>query len=484
MTIATPPTFGTPPTPGIPSCTVAQIRDAERAALARTPEGALMRRAAGELTTAVLDALDGHVVGRSVVLLVGAGNNGGDALWAGVALRRRGGAVTALLTDPARAHPAGAAGLRRVGGRLLDVARADVEKLLAAADVVIDGLVGLAARPPLREPAASLVRLANRCAALRVAVDLPSGLDPDSGVATGEIFDADVTVTFGGAKPGLLVSTSAGRVVVADLGMAPDPAVASVGVLTDQLVAGLLADPGSGDDKYSGGVVGIVAGSAQYPGAAVLAVGGAVRLRPGMVRYAGPQAAAVVQAWPEVVGADDPSRAGRVQAWVVGPGAGTDTAARDRLVTVLAADGPVLVDADGLTLLAAEPALLEGRRGPLVLTPHEGEFARLFPDLDLTDRLGAARAAAASTGAVILLKGHRTVIAAPDGRAYVNTTGSSWLATAGSGDVLAGVMGSLLATGIDPLLAAAAGAHLHGRAGERAAHDRAAGAHQLWDRLR
>jgi ADP-dependent NAD(P)H-hydrate dehydratase / NAD(P)H-hydrate epimerase len=465
----------------IPAFTVAQTRDAESAALARTPDGALMARAAGEVATVVVDALaeDGPLPGRRALLLVGAGNNGGDALYAGALLRRRGLAVTAVLLDPERVHDGGLAELRRRGGRVVPAERAGFDE----ADVIVDGLVGLAARSPLREPAAELVRRANAAEALRVAVDLPSGLDPDTGRSGDTVFRADVTVTFGGLKPGLAVSQDAGRVVVAELGMAPDPGLAQLHVLTDADVEELLPDPGARDDKYSGGVPGICAGSAEYPGAALLCTGGAVRLRPSMVRYAGPQAAAVVQTWPEVVGADDPARAGTVQAWVVGPGMGTDEAALSRLRTVLASDVPAVVDADGLTLLSQHRDLLP-RTAPLVLTPHEREFGRLFPDLDPADRLGAARAAAAASGATVLLKGARTVIAAPDGRAVVNTTGSGWLATAGSGDVLSGVLGSFLAAGLPPLLAAAAAAHLHGRAGERAAADRAAGATALWDRLR
>ncbi|GGM03057.1 NAD(P)H-hydrate dehydratase [Nakamurella endophytica] len=467
--------------------TVEQIRAAESAALARTGDQELMRRAAGHVAWAVCDRLD-PVTGAEAVLLVGAGNNGGDALHAGALLRRRGMAVTAVLLDPGRAHAGGLAAFRARRGRVLAVDGAGggaVAGVLERADVVVDGIVGIGARGPLRPDAARWVDLVP-AAALRVAVDVPSGLDPDTGTHAGPVFTADVTVTVGGLKPGLLLADDvAGTVLVADVGFAPKPADARVEVLTDLDVEALLPDPRTGSDKYTGGVPGIVAGSAQYPGAALLCVGGAVRVRPGMVRYAGPQAAAVVARWPEVVAGDDPSRAGQVQAWVAGPGMGTDEAALDRLRTVVDADAPVLVDADGLTLLARHPELLAARRDrPTVLTPHEREFARIFPDLDLADRLGAVRRAAALAGVTVLLKGHRTLVAEPGGTVTVNTTGSGWLATAGSGDVLSGVIGSLLAAGLSPATAAAAGAHLHGRAGERAAALRAAGAHQLWDLLR
>jgi hydroxyethylthiazole kinase-like uncharacterized protein yjeF len=165
---------------------------------------------------------------------------------------------------------------------------------------------------------------------------------------------------------------------------------------------------------------------------------------------------------------------------------GTDGAALARLRDVLASDVPVLVDADGLTLLARVPMLLAARRrrgAVTVLTPHAGEFARLFDDLDPDERIASVRAAAARSGAIVLLKGHRTVIADPSGRTAINTSGSPWLATAGSGDVLSGMAGSLLASGLDPLLAAAVAAHLHGRAGERAAAAGRPGASALLDLL-
>ena len=175
-----------------------------------------------------------------------------------------------------------------------------------------------------------------------------------------------------------------------------------------------------------------------------------------------------------------------MQAWVVGPGMGTDGQSITLLRWALGQDVPVLVDADGLTILAAMPALLQaGRRAgqPTVLTPHDREFTRVFPDIELDDRLAAVRRAAWVSGATVLLKGHRTLIADPGGQAAVNLSGSSWLATAGSGDVLSGVIGSLLAGGLPPLLAASAGAFLHGRAGQRAERSGRFGAHALWDHL-
>lgn len=509
----------------IPAYTAAQVRAAEQVAIERDGDATLMRRASTALASVIAERLPPPHPGRSAVLLVGAGNNGGDALWAGAFLRRRGLTVTALLLDGKRAHPAGLAALRRAGGRVVTLDSGfpgsdRVRAVLARADVIVDGVVGLAARPPLRPPAAALVAAANAAPGLKVAVDLPSGIDPDTGTTgpadrdrDGEpvVFAADVTVTFGAVKTGLLLA--ADEIVCDPIGMAPGntapigptpgiPAAADgtdrdrlwalvtaadAVALTDADLRVLLPDPGSGADKFTDGLVGIVAGSPGYPGAAVLCTGGAVRTRPGMVRYAGAQATAVVTRWPEVVAVGDPAIAGRVQAWVVGPGMGTDAAAAELLAGILERDEPVLVDADGLTLLGEHPDRLADRRrrgAVTLLTPHDREFARVFPDITLDDRLTATRAAAARSGATVLLKGHRTIVADPDGRTVINRSGTSWLATAGSGDVLSGVIGSLLAGGLPPVLAAGAGAFLHGRAGERARAAGSAGAQALWDHLR
>ncbi len=471
----------------IEAYTVDQIRAVEAIALERDGDETLMRRASFAVAAEVAERVPFPHPGRRVVLLVGSGNNGGDALFAGAFLRRRGMQVTAVLLNPGRAHPGGRRALCRLGGRVLNHDDPVVPLVVDRADVVIDGVVGIGATPPLRGDAAELIGRANATDALRVAVDLPSGIEPDTGRVRGVAFLADVTVTFGGIKVGLLIADEqAGTIVSVPIGMAMTGRPAEVIAMTDGSLRQVLPDPPPAADKYSGGLVGIIAGSPGYPGAAVLCVGGAVRTRPGMVRYAGPQASAVLARWPEAVAVDSPPDAGQVQAWVVGPGMGTEGQAIALLRWVLGQDVPVLVDADGLTILAGMPNLLQVRRRagqPTVLTPHDREFARLFPDIELDDRLAAVRRAAWVSGATVLLKGHRTLIADPGGQAAVNLSGSSWLATAGSGDVLSGVVGSLLAAGLPPLLAASAGAFLHGRAGQRAQRTGLFGAHVLWDHL-
>ncbi|WP_448626880.1 NAD(P)H-hydrate dehydratase [Geodermatophilus sp. URMC 64] len=445
--------------------TAAEVRAAEAPVLAATPEGALMQRAATALATVGLRLL-GRAYGVRITALVGAGNNGGDALFAGAALAGRGAQVTAVLLAPDKAHPAGLAALRRAGGRVV----VDGDDGLDRADLVLDGIVGIGGSGGLRPPAAAIVERAATGPGLMVAVDVPSGVDADTGAVPGAAFPAQHTVTFGAVKPGLVVGAGrgyAGTVHLVDIGL--DLPRASAHQITDADVAARLHPPAPDDDKYSQGVVGIVAGSSTYPGAGVLCTGAALRTRPGLVRYAGTAAEGVRAAWPEaIVTSGRPSDAGRVQAWVVGPGMGTDDDARSVLTEVLATDLPVLVDADGLTMAAREPELVRRRGAPTVLTPHDREFARFGFEVG-ADRIGAARRLAAELGAVVLLKGDATVVAGPDGAAFVNATGTSWLATAGTGDVLSGIIGALLATGLPAAEAAAAGAHLHGRTGQLAA---------------
>jgi hydroxyethylthiazole kinase-like uncharacterized protein yjeF len=445
--------------------TVEQVRAAEDVLMARLPDGALMARAATGLAVECA-ALLRRVYGARVGLLVGGGYNGGDALFAGAALARRGAAVRALLLVPERAHQGGLAALLRAGGRVVPAVPAQ----LAGVDLVVDGIVGIGGRGGLRGAAGALARAATDL--LTVAVDVPSGVDADTGAARGEAIRADVTVTFGALKAGLLVGDGAartGELRLVNIGLAPLLPPAATQVLEESDVTALLPEPGPTDDKYTRGVVGVLAGSPAYSGAGVLTTGAAISGGAGYVRYAGAAVDAIRAHYPEVVvhAGGKPSEL-RVQSWVVGPGIGTDDAARELLADVLSTDVPVIVDADGITLLAAAPDLLRGRAAPTVLTPHDREFARIA-DGPGADRLDSARAAAAALGSTVLLKGDATVVAAADGRAWINRTGTPWLATAGSGDVLSGLIGSLLASGLEAPVAAAAGAFVHGVAGQLAA---------------
>jgi ADP-dependent NAD(P)H-hydrate dehydratase / NAD(P)H-hydrate epimerase len=490
------------------------------------PDGALMQRAAAGLASVcvtVLRAKPGGVYGSRVVVLTGTGDNGGDALYAAALLAGRGAAVTAIQAG-SRVHAGGAAALRAAGGRLTAVAAPrpvddtkpdladgcdsghEIRQAIGQADVIIDGMLGIGGKGGLRDPYATLAQLAANSAGTTVAVDLPSGIDADTGAVDGPAVRADITVTFGTVKPGLLIDPGArhaGVVELVDIGLEPhllEPPDASAPQGGD--ISAMIPRPGPESDKYRRGVLGLLAGSDRFTGAALLSTGGAVHGGAGMVRLVTAPAAAVAvrQVWPEVVitelGRESPNRSaenigsspaggqqgfpdnvGRVQAWVAGPGMGVTREAEHRLAAVLGTSLPVLVDADGLSLLARRRDLLP-RPAPTLLTPHAGELARLL-DADPADvearRLEHARQAAMALGACVLLKGSTTVIAPPDGTdpVLVNTTGTSWLATAGSGDVLSGLAGALLAQGLLPPEAAIAAAYLHGIAGRLAAADSA-----------
>ncbi|MGW2171383.1 NAD(P)H-hydrate dehydratase [Streptomyces sp. NPDC001705] len=465
---------------------VETVRTAERQEMARLPEGALMQRAAAGLAAAcaeVLGRVAGRVYGSRVVLLVGSGDNGGDALYAGARLARRGAGVTAVLLAPDRAHGPGLAALRRAGGRTVaGTGAGSAVELVTRADLVVDGIVGIGGKGGLREEAVPLADAAARSRAAVVAVDLPSGVDADTGEVRGAAVRADLTVTFGAHKPGLLVDPAreyAGSVRLVDIGLPLPGEAAELEALQHADVARLLPVPGAESDKYRRGVVGVAAGSARYPGAAVLAVAGALRGGAGAVRYVGPAGDAVIARFPEtLVSEGGPKRAGRVQAWVVGPGAGDDAGA---VAEVLAAGVPVLIDADGLRLADADA--VRARTAATLMTPHAGEAAALLgvgrEEVEGA-RLASARELAARYGATVLLKGSTTVVAGADGGPVrVNPTGTSWLATAGSGDVLSGLAGSLLAAGLSALDAGSTAAYLHGLAGRFAARGAPVGAHDV-----
>ncbi|MET8142921.1 NAD(P)H-hydrate dehydratase [Sphaerisporangium sp. NPDC005288] len=464
-----------------------QIRAAERALMALLPEGTLMRRAASALAVACVNVLP-RVYGSRVVLLVGSGDNGGDALYAGALLARRGARVHAVLAGR-RTHEGGLAELRRAGGRTVEAKDGDpgadreLAGLVERADVVVDGLVGIGGTGALREPYAALARMTARAPGVVVAVDVPSGVDASTGEVAGEAVAAHLTVTFGGVKAGLLIDPGASRVGTlhpVDIGLGPHLPAPEVVALTGADVAARLPRPGAESDKYRRGVVGVVAGSDRFTGAAVLTVGGAARAGAGLVRFASAaEPVAQVRArWPEAVtkvitpeeGVGD---VGRVQAWVLGPGMGTGDEAHALARSVLASDVPVLVDADGLTVVSRDRTLLR-RDAPTLITPHTGELGRLLgvapADIEAR-RLHYAEHAARELGVTVLLKGSTTLVAEEGRPVRVNVTGTPWLATGGTGDVLAGIAGAFLAGGLSCYDAASCAAYLHGLAGRLAAGD-------------
>ncbi|WP_127571484.1 bifunctional ADP-dependent NAD(P)H-hydrate dehydratase/NAD(P)H-hydrate epimerase [Georgenia faecalis] len=490
----------------------AAIQAAEEPVLAATPADALMVQAAGALATTVLRelrALGARRPGSVVLLLVGGGNNGGDALYAGARLARRGLVVLAALCA-GTVHERALAAARSAGVEvhpLRSGAELDVPALLTLArraGVWVDALTGIGAAGGLREPLAGAVRaldderLASPDEPLVVAVDVPSGIGVDDGALPGPVLPAHVTVTMSAPKPGLLLPPAAalaGRIEVVDLGL--DAALAAgapetAARLTAADAADLWPVPGAADHKYTRGVLGLVAGSARYPGAAVLATSGALGAGVGMLRYLGPPepAALITARHPETVPGP-----GRVQAWALGSGidpADADRAAavREALAQALAEDLPVVADAGALALLP------ERLPATTLLTPHAGELAALLRarghDVDRAqveaEPLRHLRAAVGATGATVLLKGATTLVAGPHGPVHAQADGTPWLATAGSGDVLTGITGALLAgcaaelrsdtrRGGDLLARLGATAALvHGRAGVRASGGGPAGA--------
>jgi hydroxyethylthiazole kinase-like uncharacterized protein yjeF len=455
---------------------VAAVRAAEQPLLDVLPDGALMQRAATALARRCAGLL-GCVYGSRVVVLVGSGGNGGDAMYAGARLASRGARVDLVMLSD-RPHAAAYEAARAAGAQVASAADGGTMDLLRAADLVIDGLVGIGGSGGLREPMAQVAAMLREVAATVVAVDVPSGVDASTGAVEGAAVRADVTVTFGALKAGLLISPGAdhsGVIDYVDIGLAPPPPRITALDATD--VASLLGPPPPDSDKYSRGVLGVVAGSDRYPGAAQLAVGGALAAGAGMVRYAGVAGAAdrVRARWPEALvtsiapgDADAMLEAGQVQAWAIGSGLGTDDDAVRLVAAALSTELPVLVDADAITVVSRYPSLVTGRSAPTLLTPHAGEFARLLhterQEVE-AHRLERVRRAAAELGVTVLLKGTTTLVADPEGAVRVNTASTSYLATAGSGDVLSGVCGALLAGGLGALDAGSAGAFVHGLAG-------------------
>lgn len=472
---------------------VAQVRAAEEEAFRLVPDGTLMQRAAFALAIScanLLRDLRGQVVGARVVLLVGSGNNGGDALWAGAMLADRGCRVDAVcLSD--RTHLQGAEALRRAGGR---IHRSPAASLIADADLVVDGILGIGGSGGLRPEAAALAAACDASDALVVAVDVPSGVDADTGVVDGLAITADVTVTFGAVKPGLLLAPGchhSGGVQLVDIGLrfADEPVAA---VLDPDDVVAWVPEPDDDTYKYRRGVVGVAAGSGPYPGAAQLVTAAARHANVGMVRYldrGDGVASTVVTAYPDVViDGSPPAEQNRATAWGCGSGFTGDSADALAVAAVLEARVPVVLDAGALNVVAESDEVRDRiasrhRDGLItVLTPHEGEFERLQPGLlaRSSGRLEAALAASSELAAVIVLKGPGTVIASPHGSAWIDTEGTADLGTAGSGDVLTGLVAAMLAgawtDGVrdGELLAeaAAAGVWLHGRAGRHAGHGR------------
>lgn len=479
----------------LPGCTplfgAAAMREADRRSAAdhAMPSILLMERAGLATAEAIRDR---YPWATSAAVVVGSGNNGGDGMVVARHLAEAGWEVVVLApggaapSTPDAAVMAGIAATMGIAVRPLEGSGA------LAADVVVDGLLGTGARgAPRGAVGAAVERLVAHRGPV-VSLDLPSGVDADTGRVAGEAVRADLTVTYHGDMVGLRVAPGrghAGEVLVADIGIPSAVTLEPVAWLAGPGAAAAVPQKGAGADKYAAGSVLVVAGAPGLTGAACLAARASLRAGAGLTVVAAPRSVqpliagqlveVMVAPVPDEDGALGPAsvqrvvaEAGRAAALAVGPGIGRAPATTAAVTAILERlDLPAVVDADGLWHLGDAPERVAGRGAPTVLTPHAGEAARLLGrqrgEVEAC-RLEAARELAARAGAVVVLKGPGTITAAPDGRVVVNGTGGPALATAGSGDVLTGAVAALLAKGMEPLAAAAAAVAAHGRAAELA----------------
>jgi NAD(P)H-hydrate epimerase len=450
---------------------VAQMAEADRATIAAgTPGGQLMDNAGAAVAREIL----ARWRSRRVCVLCGPGNNGGDGFVVARELAAAGWPVRVALLGPAERLTGDA---RLHAGRWRGPIETLAPPTLADAELVVDAIFGSGlSRPLAGHAAATLAEAAHRGLPL-VAVDVPSGVMGDSGESLGAVA-AECTVTFARKKPGQVLQPGrdlCGELVVADIGTPPSVLAAIRVDMWENhpaLWRSALPRPAAAGNKYSRGHA-LLCGGYPMTGAARMAARAAARAGAGLTSIAVPEVALPIYAAAltsimvqPIARPEDFARLltdTRYSGFLIGPGAGVSEGTFDRALAMLATRRAVLLDADAITVFAGRTAALAAAiEGPCILTPHEGEFARLF---DLSgDKLTRARAAARSSGAIIVLKGSDTVIAAPDGRAAVNTNAPASLATAGSGDVLGGMILGLLAQGMEAFAAAAAGVWLHGAA--------------------
>jgi len=438
---------------------------------------------------AVADAVARHPLGTRVVVVAGPGNNGGDGFIAARVLAERGYPVRMLLLVDVAALRGDAAEAARLWGRPIERAAPDA---IGSAGVIIDALFGAGLNRPLEGETRALIEAMNASGSTIVAVDLPSGINGASGAIMGAAVKASESITFFRRKPGHVLlpgRVHAGPVRVADIGI-PDTVLERARPQTfadsPTLWGRAFPIPSLDGHKYSRGHAVVVSGDLSFTGAARLAARGALRAGAGLVTLASPRAALAVNAAASLAvmvrAADGPDELRalladkRLNTVVLGPGLGVGADTRALVETTLDGDRAVVLDADALTSFADNPGVLfasiSSRTRPVVLTPHQGEFSRLFNGISQTSgeasKLALAKLAAQSSGAIVLLKGPDTVVAASDGRAAINENAPPWLATAGSGDVLAGIIAGLLAQHMPGFEAACAGVWLHGEAGNEA----------------
>src|ERR1043165_7528395 len=462
----------------------AEMAECDRLTIAGgTPGVALMEKAG----RAVADTVTRYPLGTRVVVVAGPGNNGGDGFIAGRVLAERGYPVRMLLLGEVAASRGDAAEAARLWSRPVENATPNA---IGGAGVIVDALFGAGLNRTVEGQARAIIEAMNAGGARIVAVDLPSGISGASGAVMGAAVKARESVTFFRRKPGHVLlpgRVHAGHVRIADIGI-PDSVLERVRPQNFASVPALWGRvfpiPALDGHKYSRGHAVVVSGAMAFTCAARLAARGALRAGAGLVTLASPRAALLVNAAASLAvmvraadGADELRELledRRLNAVALGPGLSVSSDTRALVETALRGERAVVLDADALTSFAEKPAALFGaiaaRTRPVVLTPHQGEFSRLFngilQDTDHWSKLAVTKAAAKVSGAVVLLKGPDTVIAAPDGRATINESAPPWLATAGAGDVLAGMLVGLLAQHMPAFDAACAAVWLHGGAGK------------------
>jgi ADP-dependent NAD(P)H-hydrate dehydratase / NAD(P)H-hydrate epimerase len=481
-----------------PVLTPAEAGALDRASQARGIGQATLMENAGREVARAAAAVAGGVYGTRAVIVCGKGNNGGDGLVAARHLARWGTRVTVLMLETPEdlREPAAAnfARLAEADVRVRPFSRSTLARELARADVAVDAIFGTGFRGFPEEDWAAAIDGLNTGGAPVVAVDIPSGVNGETAAVEGEAVWADVTVTFGAAKIGVVLlpgAERAGIVEVVDIGFPSDLLESDLWLLEEDDVAAMLPTRSIETHKRETGVALVVGGSRLMTGAVCLAAAAASRVGAGLVQVAVPEGILpVVQSLvreatflplPETPAgtvsqeatAVLAERLAQADALALGPGMTTDpeTAAWIR-ETVASSPVPIVLDADGLNAFAGRAAELQARRADLVLTPHAGEFARLSGGTArdvAADRVGHVRKLAAETQATVLLKGTRTLVGTPEGHVRVNPTGGPYLATGGTGDVLTGAIAGLLARGLAPVDAASAAAYLHGRSGALAA---------------
>jgi hydroxyethylthiazole kinase-like uncharacterized protein yjeF len=469
--------------------TTAEMAEADRLTMAAGVPGIRLMERAGRAVADAVTRLAGRTA-PAIAVVSGPGNNGGDGFVCARVLAERGYRVRLLLLGERDRLKGDAATAAASWSGPVDVASADG---LKGAGLIVDALFGAGLDRPLEGTARAMIEAINAAGVPVVAIDLPSGINGTSGTVMGAAVRASETVTFFRRKPGHLLLPGrlhCGPIEVADIGI-PDTVLGSIRPKIFANVPALWAArfplPQPGGHKYRRGHAVVVSGDVSHTGAARLAARAALRAGAGLVTIASPREALAVNAAASLAvmvrpvdGADeltgflaDP----RLNAIVLGPGAGVGEPTRAMTLAALAGERAVVLDADAITSFADDPqalfAAIHGRGGaPTVLTPHEGEFPRLFKNIvedhDFASKYDRANQAAKQSGAVVLLKGSDTVVAAPDGRGSITENAPPWLATAGSGDVLAGFVAALLAQGMPAFEAASAAAWLHGEAGSEA----------------